>query len=168
MSKFITIGEIVSLWGVSPSFVIKKDTNNIERFKNIKKILIQKETEEPEEIEVLETIDYEDRVIVKLKENPKEDLKNYIGRYIVIREEELKKLKEDEYYIFELMNHDVYDKNDKLIGKVVSFISNPNANDVLVIKNDEELLIPFMKIFIEKIDLNKKIIKLNKSLDEIE
>lgn len=167
MSKFITVGEIVSLWGVSPSFIIKKDTNNKERFKNIKKILIQKEDEEPEEIEVLETIDYEDRVIVKLKESPKEDLKNYIGRYVVIKEEELKRLKENEFYIYELMNLEVYDKNGKYIGKVVSFISNPNANDVLVIKNDKEILIPFLKIYIEKVDIEKKIINLNKTIDEI-
>ncbi|MCX8094658.1 MAG: ribosome maturation factor RimM [Caldisericia bacterium] len=167
MSKYITIGEIVSLWGVSPSFVIKKETNNIERFKNLDKILVQIENEEPEIIPVLEVIDYIDRVIVKLKNQPKDPLENYIGRYIVINIEELKKLKEDEYYIFQLMNLEVYDLEDKYIGKVTNFISNPSANDAIVIKNEEEIIIPFMKIFIKEVNLEKNYIKLNKKFDEL-
>lgn len=167
MSKYITIGEIVSLWGVSPSFVIKKETNNIDRFKNIEKILVQIQDEEPEEISILEIIDYEDRVIVKLKDKPKDSLESYIGRYVVIKIEDLKKLKEDEYYIFQLMNLDVYDNENKFLGKVKNFISNPNANDVVVIENDEELLIPFMKIYIKEINLEKNYIKLNKKIDEL-
>lgn len=167
MSKYITIGEIVSLWGVSPSFVIKKETNNIERFKNLEKILVQIQDEEPEEISILEIIDYEDRVIVKLKDKPKDALENYIGRYVVIKQEDLKKLKEDEYYIFQLMNLDVYDSEDRYLGKVTSFISNPNANDVIVVENEKEILIPFMKIYIKEINLEKNYIKLNKKLDEL-
>lgn len=167
MSKYITIGEIVSLWGVSPSFVIKKETDNIERFKNIEKILVQIQDEEPEEIPVLEIIDYEDRVIIKLKDKPKDPLESYIGRYVVIKIEDLKKLKEDEYYIFQLMNLDVYDSENKFLGKVKNFISNPNANDVIVIENEEELLIPFMKIYIKEINLEKNYIKLNKKIDEL-
>ena len=167
MSKFITIGEIVSLWGVSPSFVIKKETNNVDRFKSLDKILVQIENEEPEEIPVLEIIDYEDKVIVKLKEKPKDPLESYIGRYIVIKIDELKKLKEDEFYIFQLMNLDVYDLEDKYLGKVTNFIANPSANDVIVVKNEEEILIPFMKIFIKEINLEKNYIKLNKILEEL-
>lgn len=167
MSKYITIGEIVSLWGVSPSFVIKKETDNIERFKNINKILVQIQDEEPEEIPVLEIIDYEDRVIVKLQDKPKDPLESYIGRYVVIKIEDLKKLKEDEYYIFQLMNLDVYDSENKFLGKVKNFISNPNANDVIVVENEKEVLIPFMKIYIKEINLEKNYIKLNKKIDEL-
>lgn len=167
MSKYITIGEIVSLWGVSPSFVIKKETNNIDRFKNIEKILVQIQDEEPEEISILEIIDYEDRVIVKLKDKPKDSLESYIGRYVVIKQEDLKKLKEDEFYIFQLMNLDVYDIEDRYLGKVTKLISNPNANDVIVVENEKEVLIPFMKIYIKEINLEKNYIKLNKKLDEL-
>jgi len=35
MSKWITIGEIVSIWGVSDSFNVKKISDNKSRFKNI-------------------------------------------------------------------------------------------------------------------------------------
>ncbi len=167
MSKYITIGEIVSLWGVSPSFVIKKETNNIDRFKNIEKILVQIQDEEPEEIPILEIIDHEDIVIVKLKDKPKDSLESYIGKYVVIKQEDLKQLKEDEYYIFQLMNLDVYDSEDRYLGKVTNFISNPNANDVIVVKNEKEVLIPFMKIYIKEINLEKNYIKLNKKLDEL-
>lgn len=155
MGKWITIGEIVSTWGVSHSFIIKKLTDNKKRFKNINQILIQKENEEPEIVDVDEVIEKDDRVIIKLKIKPKEDLKNYIGRFLVIPEENLNKLKEDEYYIYQLIDLDVFDDKGKYLGKVKSFISNPKANDVLIIKNDKELAIPFIKEFIKEINLKE-------------
>lgn len=162
MDKWITIGVIVSIWGVSNSFIIKKLTNNKERFNNLKTLYIQKENEEPEIFEIEDIIDKKEKVIVKLKNNLKENIKSYIGRFIVIPEKFLESLKKDQYYIYQLFNLNVYNIDGSYLGKVIEFMENPKANDVLVIKNDKELLIPFIKEFIEKIDIeNKKIIVKN-------
>jgi 16S rRNA processing protein RimM len=161
MGKWITIGEIVSIWGVSNSFNIKKLSNNKNRFKNLKKIYIQKESEEPEIISVNEVIDKNDHIIIKFNDALKDDIKNYIGRFLVIPEEDLKILKDGEYYIFQLINLDAYDINGNFIGKVVKYIENPKANDLIIISNNEEIAIPFIKEYIREINLeeNKIIIQ---------
>jgi len=82
MSKWITIGEIVSIWGVSNSFNVKKISDNKSRFKNIKKIYIQKENEEPEIINVKEVIEKNDNVIIKFNDNLKERIENYVGKFL--------------------------------------------------------------------------------------
>lgn len=161
MSKWITIGEIVSIWGVSNSFNIKKLSNNKDRFKNLKKIYIQKESEGPETINVNEVIDKNDHIIIKFNDTLKENIKNYIGRFLVIPEEDLKTLNDGEYYIFQLINLDAYDINGNLLGKVVKYVENPKANDLIIILNNEEITIPFVKEFIREINLkeNKIIIQ---------
>lgn len=161
MSKWVTIGEIVSIWGVSNSFKIKKLTNNKDRFKNIKKIYIQKENEEPEIVDIERIIDKNDFAIIKFNVNLKENIKNYIGRFLVIPKEDLKKLKNGEYYIFQLINLDAYDLNGNFLGKVIKFIENPKANDSIIISNGNEIAIPFIKEFIKEINLNKNKIIIN-------
>ncbi|MGQ9845601.1 MAG: ribosome maturation factor RimM [Caldisericia bacterium] len=155
MGNWITIGEIVSIWGVSNSFNIKKLSNNEERFKNLKKIYIQKENEDPEIINIKEVVNKNDHIIIKLNDNLKENIKNYIGRFLVIPEEDLKKLKDGEYYIFQLINLNAYDINGNLLGKVIKYIENPKANDLIIILNKEEIAVPFIKEFIKEINLKE-------------
>lgn len=155
MSNWITIGEIVSIWGVSNSFNVKKLSNNEERFKNLKKIYIQKENEDPEIINIKDVVNKNDHIIIKLNDNLKENIKNYIGRFLVIPEEDLKKLKDGEYYIFQLINLDAYDINGNLLGKVIKYIENPKANDLIIILNKEEIAVPFIKEFIKEINLKE-------------
>lgn len=155
MGNWITIGEIVSIWGVSNSFNVKKLSNNEERFKNLKKIYIQKENEDPEIINIKEVVNKNDHIIIKLNDNLKENIKNYVGRFLVIPEEDLKKLKDGEYYIFQLINLDAYDLNGNLLGKVIKYIENPKANDLIIILNKEEIAVPFIKEFIKEINLKE-------------
>lgn len=155
MDNWITIGEIVSIWGVSNSFNVKKLSNNEERFKNLKKIYIQKENEDPEIINIKEVINKNDHIIIKLDDNLKENINNYVGRFLVIPEEDLKKLKDGEYYIFQLLNLEAYDINGNFLGKVIKYIENPKANDLIIILNKEEIAIPFIKEFIKEINLKE-------------
>ncbi|MGB9843857.1 MAG: ribosome maturation factor RimM, partial [Caldisericia bacterium] len=122
---------------------------------------IQKENEEPEIIDIEKIIDKKDYAIVKFNVNLKENIKNYIGRFLVIPNEDLKKLKDGEYYIFQLINLDAYDLNGNFLGKVIKFIENPKANDSIIISNEEEITIPFIKEFVKEINLKENKIIIN-------
>lgn len=77
------------------------------------------------------------------------DVLKYKGENIYINKEDLNL----EYYLQDLYNLDVYDK-DKLIGKVNDIIKNKSYEILVVGKT----LIPNIDEFIEKIDIdNKKI-----------
>ena len=79
----------------------------------------------------------------------------------MIDSEELKHIDKDTFYHYELLNMNVYYK-DQLIG-VVSEISDNGRQDLLRIeKNNKSFLVPFLDEFIESIDVeNKRIILKN-------
>ena len=69
-------------------------------------------------------------------------------------------IKIDGYFNEDLIGLDVYG-NDILLGQVEKIITN-NSQELLVIKNnDNKHLIPYVKEFIKKIDLDKKRIDIN-------
>lgn len=79
------------------------------------------------------------------------------GSALSIEEEQLHELEEDEAYFFELMNCEVLDEQQHLLG-VVNEVIETGANAVLRVKGEREYLIPYVKAFITEFDReNKKI-----------
>jgi 16S rRNA processing protein RimM len=94
-------------------------------------------------------LDVEDSLInksikIKFKNfNSREDSNDYIGKYIYISEDQLDKLKENQFYWNDLIGLNVYLDNEEKIGVVADMIET-GSNDVLVIKGDNEILIPYI------------------------
>lgn len=78
------------------------------------------------------------------------------GKMLQIKETDLDPLGEDEYYIRDLKNKDVYNEDGKYIGKVV-YVSEYPQNFMLEIDTGEKIaLVPFRKEFI--VEVSDKII----------
>ena len=75
--------------------------------------------------------------------NSREDSNDYIGKDIYISEDQLDKLKENQFYWNDLIGLNVYLDNEEKIGVVADMIET-GSNDVLVIKGDNEILIPYI------------------------
>lgn len=76
------------------------------------------------------------------------------GADIAIRNEQLASLAKDEFYWADLIGLTVLNQENLLLGKVESLIET-GANDVLVVKGEQEVLIPFaMPQIIKQIDLD--------------
>ena len=94
-------------------------------------------------------LDVEDFLInksVKIKFekfNSREDSNDYIGKDIYISKDQLDKLKENQFYWNDLIGLNVYLDNEEKIGVVADMIET-GSNDVLVIKGDNEILIPYI------------------------
>ena len=94
-------------------------------------------------------LDVEDSLInksikIKFKNfNSREDSNDYIGKDIYISEDQLDKLKENQFYWNDLIGLNVYLDNEEKIGIVADMIET-GSNDVLVIKGDNEILIPYI------------------------
>jgi 16S rRNA processing protein RimM len=94
-------------------------------------------------------LDVEDFLInksVKIKFekfNSREDSNDYIGKDIYISKDQLDKLKENQFYWNDLIGLNVYLDNEEKIGVVTDMIET-GSNDVLVIKGDDEILIPYI------------------------
>ena len=97
---------------------------------------------------------------VKVEEiNNPEDALNYKGYEIQV-EKDYKNMEKDTYYYVDLVGCKVVDENDQDLG-IVSQVEEFPAQLTLRVKREgkEDFLVPFVKAFIKKVDIeNKKIV----------
>jgi 16S rRNA processing protein RimM len=103
-----------------------------------------------------------DKILVKIKDiNDCETARMYTNIDIIIEREQLPPLPAKQYYWADLEGLTVIDQSDKQLG-IVDRLFATGSNDVIVVKNrDKEILIPYLKNVIVKIDLENKLIKVD-------
>ncbi len=89
-------------------------------------------------------------------------VEKYKGSYLVIEEQDLHQLEEGEVYHYQLIDSEVYDQHNTLIGKVSEVIQT-GANDILRVIDSEgnSKLIPFVKSFVIDVNTDEKKISIN-------
>ena len=78
-----------------------------------------------------------------------------VGFQIKIKKENLQQLEEGEYYFFQLKDCIVKDRKNRVLGKVVDLLS-AGENELLVVKGEKEILIPFVEPICLQVDIEKK------------
>ena len=75
-------------------------------------------------------------------------------------EDDIKALRKGEYYFRDLRDLDIYDTNNQLLGKCINVEEGVSSNYLRLKKLDKnEVLIPFLPVFIKDVSLeDKKII----------
>ncbi len=81
------------------------------------------------------------------------------GKELYVREEDLPRLGEGEYYDYQLIGLRAINERDEPIGQVKEII-HTKANDVIVIEGEREMLIPMQEDFILGIDVNAASIRI--------
>jgi 16S rRNA processing protein RimM len=141
-SEKIFIAKIQAHQGLNGWLKIYSYSESIEKFSKYKYFFVLKNKK-------YIRLDVEDFLInksVKIKFekfNSREDSNDYIGKDIYISKDQLDKLKENQFYWNDLIGLNVYLDNEEKIGVVTDMIET-GSNDVLVIKGDDEILIPYI------------------------
>ena len=160
--EYFEVGQIVNTFGIKGFVKVKPFTDSIDRFEELKYVLIQKDKQL---IQMqIEEVKYKDMlVLLKLKGiediNMAEKLK---GCYLKIKREDSKKLPENTYFIADLIGLNVYTDEGNLLGKVDDIYNN-KSSDIYVIKDElgKQILLPGTKEVIKQIDIeNEKIVVL--------
>tara|TARA_B100001287_G_C22410132_1_gene402026 strand:- start:94 stop:606 length:513 start_codon:yes stop_codon:yes gene_type:complete len=160
---FIVIGRITSTHGVKGWVSIESYSSNKKDIFNYKLFLNNNN-----KFTTIDVSDYKlmpKKIILKIKNIDSIDTaETLLGYQIYTKSNQLNELDEDEYYWNKLIGCNVYtDENNLLLGKVTSIIRNISS-DILVIKhkeNKEEILIPFIKTYLQEVNLKEKIIKVD-------
>ncbi len=162
-NKWLIVGLITSPHGINGKIKVKSFSDFEERFTKPGKRWIQKENETPKELELLSGYKKPGKnfYIVAFREinnrNQSENLKKY---KILVKIDEIPKLNKEEFHLTELVNLKVkISINDQLeiIGSVINFENE--KNNLLVIKlmkNNKEVLIPFVKEIVPVVDIKNK------------
>jgi 16S rRNA processing protein RimM len=77
------------------------------------------------------------------------------GKMIAIPRSQLPELKQNEFYWSDLKDLTVINKTGQVLGKVI-YLMETGANDVLVVKGEKEVAIPYLPNVILQVDLQKK------------
>lgn len=86
------------------------------------------------------------------------DVLKFKNKYILIESEDLDELEEDEYYIKDLVGLTAFDEDGNEIGSLKEVMAY-DVNDIYVIATEDgNKLVPAVKEFIKKIDLENRTI----------
>ena len=141
-NKKILIAKILAHQGLNGWLKVYSYSETKQKFSEYKYFFIQKDNNTLR-LDV-EDISIEKSIKVKFKNfNCREDSEQYIGKEIFILEDQLDTLEENQFYWNQLIGLTAYLNNGKKIG-IVSDIIETGSNDVLVIKGEKEILIPYM------------------------
>lgn len=157
--EYTIIGKIINTHGIRGEVKVFPLTSDIKRFDFLNYAYIGEEKIKT----YLEKVRYHKNVaILKFKEfNDINEIEKFKDEFIYVDKKERVLLPENHFFIYELINSQVFDKEMNLIGLLTDVIQGP-SNDVYVVKdkaNGKEYLIPAVKEFILKVDTeNKKII----------
>ena len=157
MQEYFEIGQIVNTFGIKGFVKVKPFTDDLERFEELKTILVIKNKNM---IEMkIEEVKYQ-KGMVLLKLEGIEDMtmaEKYKGCYIKIHRKDARELEEGTYFIADIIGSDVYTDTDEYLGKVED-IYNTGAQDIYVVKNDfgKQILLPSIKEVILDINIEKQ------------
>ena len=157
--EYIKVGRIINTHGIRGELKVFPLTDNLDRFDDLKIVYIGNNKEK---VEIEQVKYHKGLAIIKLKEfdNINQVLK-FKDDFLYIDVEDKVELPEDHYFIFDIVDCNVYDTKGRKIG-VVTDVLQYTSNDVYVVKDKEknkEYLIPAVKEFVVDIDVeNKKII----------
>lgn len=163
MEKFLKIGLVVKPQGVKGELKVKPLTDDPQRFKKLKKVLIDNV-----EYSVLGAKIAPDAVFLSIENcNDRNVAENFRNKFLLVKKEDAVELKENTFFIADIVNCDVYTESKK-IGKIIDVTKA--KTDFFTVETDENKIIrfPFLKDLLINVDIqNGKIIVKEQRFNEV-
>ena len=160
MEQLLQVGVISSTHGVRGEVKVFPTTDDVKRFKKLKKVILDTGKEQlPLEIEGVKF--FKQFVILKFRGIDNiNDIEKYKGKSLLVDREHAVKLKKDEYFIADMIGMDVFTEDGVLFGALKD-VMETGANDVYIIEmsDGKEVLVPAIKQCILDVDIeNRKMV----------
>ena len=162
MEDLLQVGLIASTHGIKGEVKVFPTTDDVNRFKKLKEVILDTGKEQItlkiegvkffKQFVILKFIDIDDINMIE----------KYKGMSLLVTRQNAVPLKENEYFIADLIGLNVIDEEEKDFGKLKDVLQT-GANDVYVIdmKLGGEVLVPAIKECILNIDIEKKTMKIH-------
>ena len=160
MEQLLQVGVISSTHGVRGEVKVFPTTDDVKRFKKLKKVILDTGKEQlPLEIEGVKF--FKQFVILKFRGTDNiNDIEKYKAKRLLVDREHAVKLKKDEYFIADMIGMDVFTEDGELFGALKD-VMETGANDVYIIEmsDGKEVLVPAIKQCILDVDIeNRKMV----------
>ena len=153
MEQMLRVGVITSTHGVRGEVKVFPTTDDAKRFKTLKKVIL--DGREPLELSIEQVKFFKNMVILKFKGYDNiNDVETWRQRDLLITRDQAVELKEDEYFITDLIGLTVVNEEEAVLGRVKDVLET-GAHDVYVVEltGGKELLLPAIKDCILNVDL---------------
>ena len=143
MEQLLQVGVIASTHGVRGEVKVFPTTDDANRFKKLKKVILDTGMEK-KALEIQGVKFFKQFVILKFKGIDNiNDIEKYKGKSLYVTRENAVKLKKDEYFIADLIDMQVVLEDGTLLG-ILTDVMKTGANDVYCVESEkyEEVLLP--------------------------
>ncbi|NLL75720.1 MAG: ribosome maturation factor RimM [Clostridiales bacterium] len=162
MEDKLRVGIISSTHGIKGEVKVFPTTDNPERFKKLKQVILDTGKEELE-LEIESVRFFKKFSIIKFKGiNNINDIEKYKGKELYVTREHAQRLRRNEYFITDLIGMKVTEDTGRYLGMLEDVLKT-GANDVYTVKTEDgkELLIPAIKQCILDVDMDKQEMKVH-------
>ncbi len=156
-SKYILVGKIGATYGVGGWLKIQTFTEHGLNILDYSPWYLSEAGDKVSEIVIEEGKPHGNGIIAKFTgfNNP-EEARLLTGKTISIKRSQLPPLPPEEYYWSDLEGMTVINQHGETLGKV-AFLIETGSNDVLVVKGEKEIAIPYLPgSVVKSVDLAKK------------
>ena len=162
MEELLQVGVITSTHGVRGEVKVFPTTDDPNRFKSLKHVLLDTGREK-KSLEVQGVKFFKQFVILKFKGIDNiNDIERYKRCPLLVERKDAVELEEDEYFIADMIGIEVVTEDDKPFGTLKD-VMETGANDVYVIDTDEhgEVLVPAIRECILDVDIENQKMKIH-------
>lgn len=156
IEPYLRVGVIASTHGLKGEVKVFPTTDDPERFRALKKVYLDTGSQYMP-LKVRGVKFFKNQVIMKFEEiQDINEAERYRGRDLLIDREQAVPLAENENFIVDLIDMDVYEENGNRLGTLTDVLKT-GANDVYVVETDEgkEILLPAIPSCILEADVEK-------------
>lgn len=167
MEQYLRVGVISSTHGLKGEVKVFPTTDDPERFRKLKKVYLDT-GKDYMPLKVTGVKFFKNQVILKFQEfQDINEIEKYRGKDLLIDREQAVPLAENENFIVDLIDMDVYDEEENRLGTLTDVLQT-GANDVYVVEADEgkEILLPAIPSCILDVDVEaaKMIVRIPEGL----
>ncbi len=162
MEEYLQVGVITGTHGIRGEVKVFPTTDDPARFKKLKKVFLDT-GKEYLEMEIEQVKFFKQFAILKFKGYDSiNEIEKYKKKSLLVDRAHAVKLKENEYFIADLLGLEVYTDEEQLLG-TLSDVLQTGANDVYVVKmeDDREVLIPAIRDCILSVDIEERRMKVH-------
>lgn len=154
MDELLQVGIISQTHGIRGEVKVFPTTDDVKRFKKLKETILDTGKEKIT-LEIESVKFFKQFAILKFKgiDNINE-IERYKGKSLYVTRENAVRLRRNEYFIADLIDIEVYEENEQLLGILTNVIET-GANDVyeVAMSDGREVLIPAIKECILSVDI---------------